>query len=84
MTMPREATIEDLPVLLALGAALHAESPRYRRLSFDADRLDATLRQLIGQVNGFVRIAGDGGTVDGVMVRSERVSLMKWRRLEVA
>ena len=68
MTMPREATIEDLPVLLALGEAMHAESPRYRRLSFDADRLEATLRQLIGQVNGFVRIAGDGGAVDGVMV----------------
>jgi len=68
MTMIRDAALDDLPVLLALGEAMHAESPRYRRLSFDADRLEATLRQLIGQVNGFVQIASAGGTVDGVMV----------------
>ena len=45
--MIRAATHDDLPALVALGAFLHDESPRYRVRSFDPVRCSEHLRSLI-------------------------------------
>lgn len=68
--MIRAATLDDLPQLLRLGAAMHAESPRFSRLRFSATRLEATLRALIGVPHGFVMVATaerDGWLVGGMV-----------------
>lgn len=67
--MIRAATLDDLPQLLRLGAAMHAESPRFSRLHFSAVRLEATLRALMDSPRGFVMVASaDSGWLVGGMV----------------
>ena len=63
--MIRAATLDDLPALLHLGALMHAESPRFSRLRFDAGRLEDTLRLAIE--HGFARVAIQGETMIGGM-----------------
>lgn len=38
----------DIPAVVAMGRAMHAESPRYARLSFSAEKVEALLRRMIG------------------------------------
>lgn len=66
--MIRPATADDLPSLLALGERMHAESPRFSRLRFDADRLRSTLSSLIGSDSGFLWVAENAaGNLTGGM-----------------
>lgn len=65
--MIRKATLDDLPTLLALGASMHAESPRFSRLAFSASRLEETLRALILLPRGFVLVAELDGELIGGM-----------------
>lgn len=40
-------TLDDIPVVIAMGRALHAESPRYSRLSFSDDKVTALVRSMV-------------------------------------
>jgi len=66
--MIREAVLDDLPALLALGEMMHTESPRFRRLRFSRERLAATLTNVIGQPHGFAMVMDKGGAVVGGMI----------------
>lgn len=59
--MIRAATIDDVSRLLELGQMLHAESPRWRRLSFDVAKVEAQLLDLITSPDGFAWVACDAG-----------------------
>lgn len=63
----RPATIDDLPRLVELGRAMHAESPRYRRLTYAGDKVRRTLGTLIRSSSGFVAVAEDSGQIFGVL-----------------
>jgi GNAT superfamily N-acetyltransferase len=63
--MLRAATPADLPALLELGAVMHAESPRFSRLSFDAGRLEQTLGALLATPDGFLWVAEREGRIVG-------------------
>jgi len=65
--MIRPATHDDLPALLALGARMHAESPRFSRLTFSGVRLRQTLTALIDSPQGFLWVAESDGRVVGGM-----------------
>lgn len=58
--MIRNATVDDVPALVDLGRLMHAESPRFSRMTFSATRLAQTLRGLIA-ADQFVMVAADGG-----------------------
>lgn len=55
--MIRIATLDDVPALLELGARMHAESPRYRRLQFSAPKVERTLTMMIGSDDAIVLVA---------------------------
>lgn len=63
--MVRDATLDDIPAMVALGAIMHAES-RYSFMAYDGEKVAATLRALIG--TGFVRVHVKDGEIDGGMV----------------
>lgn len=63
----RDATLDDVPALLALGQRMHAESPRFRQIEFDSDRLQMTLEQLLASPGGFIMVGEQDG-IAGVMV----------------
>lgn len=64
--MIRAATHTDVPDLIELGAMMHAESPRFRRLMFRPDKLEAMARPLMD--NGIVLLAEDRGRVVGMAI----------------
>lgn len=43
----RPATLADMPVMLAMGAALHAESPRYQNLRYSPEKVEALGRRAL-------------------------------------
>ncbi|MFN0185634.1 MAG: N-acetyltransferase family protein [Aquabacterium sp.] len=57
--MIREASDRDIPALVALGRAMHDESPRWCRLAYDAEKVANTLRVLVGAPWGYVWVAED-------------------------
>jgi len=63
--MVRDATLDDIPAMVALGAIMHAES-RYNFMAYDGEKVSATLRSLIGV--GFARVHERDGEIDGGMV----------------
>lgn len=63
--MVRDATHDDIPALVALGAIMHAES-RHSFMAYGAEKVAETLRALIG--SGFVRVHVKDDVIDGVMV----------------
>lgn len=65
--MIRPANAMDIPVLLDLGERMHAESPRFSRLTFSRSRLHDTLRSLIDSPSGFLWVAELNGAVIGGM-----------------
>ncbi|AET91080.1 hypothetical protein BYI23_B004730 [Burkholderia sp. YI23] len=65
--MIRHATREDLPALVELGRQMAAESPRYSRLAYSAEKVGAMLGNMIDSENGFVMLAELDGVVAGVM-----------------
>lgn len=64
--MIRAATHTDVPDLIELGAMMHAESPRFRRLTFRPDKLEAMARPLMD--SGIVLLAEDRGRVVGMII----------------
>jgi RimJ/RimL family protein N-acetyltransferase len=65
--MIRIANEKDIPVLVEMGAAMHAESPRYRDKSFDPAMLAEFLRILITGEDFCVFIAERGGDPAGMI-----------------
>ena len=67
MADTRIATLADIDALIALGAVMHAESPRFSRYGFMPERLRESLQWVI-EGNGRIWIAEQGGEVLGVFV----------------
>jgi GNAT superfamily N-acetyltransferase len=65
--MLREATLDDLDQLLAIGRRMAEESPRFGRLQFDAERLAVTLRAAIESPYAFTWVCARGDRVVGCM-----------------
>ncbi len=65
--MIRPASAFDLPQLLDLGELMHAESPRFSRLTFSRARLHDTLRGLLTHPGGFLWVGEEGETLVGGM-----------------
>ncbi|WP_443115482.1 GNAT family N-acetyltransferase [Herbaspirillum seropedicae] len=65
--MIRPATLDDMPVLLAMGRAMHAESPRWRRLKYCEPKVEAMLLGLIESPRGLVLMAERGGEIVGAI-----------------
>lgn len=63
--MVRDATLADIPAMVALGTIMHAES-RYSFMPYDGEKVAITLKTLIGA--GFVRVHERDGEIDGGMV----------------
>lgn len=66
--MIRPATVADIPQLLELGAAMHAEAPNFAALPFDASRLEASLVAMIGDGDTLVAVAERHGALVGVLL----------------
>ena len=69
MAEVRRAVPADMDVLLAMGRALHAESPRYRAESYDDAKVQALTERLTGPdapEDATVFVATIGGAVVGV------------------
>lgn len=65
--MIREAALSDIARLVELGRVMHAESPVFSRLSFDADVLADTLAQVVRSEHGFAWVLEvDGEVVGGI------------------
>lgn len=64
--MIRPANPLDLPALLDLGERMHAESPRFSRLTFSRARLHNTLRGLLDSPAGFLWVAEQGVVIGGM------------------
>lgn len=64
--MIREAVADDLPHLVELGRAMHAES-RFATLRFDPARLNQTLAGLLENPGGFLWVAEHSAGVVGCM-----------------
>ena len=63
----RQADELDLPRLMELGRAMHAEAPTFRGLDFDAAKVEATLRHAMNQGLVLVHV-DDEGRIDGGFV----------------
>lgn len=66
--MIRLADINDIPDLLAMGERMHAESPHFRKIQFSAEKLKATLENVLAADGGFLVVAEVRGAVVGVMM----------------
>jgi GNAT superfamily N-acetyltransferase len=55
--MIRDATVNDLPALRALGERMHAESPVFSTAKFDPGKLERLAVSLIGMAGGIVLVA---------------------------
>lgn len=65
--MIREATTADIPELLALGEAMHAES-RYARMAWCTPKVCGLMDMLLATDDGLVLVAErDGVTIGGFM-----------------
>ena len=65
MTSVRVATLDDIPALVEMGAAMRAESPRYRSQSFDPAKVTQIAHQLIPTKG--VGVAERDGKIIGMM-----------------
>lgn len=77
MAKVRRAGAADLSILVEMGRALHAESPRYRGMRYDPDKVRRLARELTGNLLaelGAVFVAEEAGEVVGVaaVVAAER------------
>lgn len=62
----RKATGSDIGDLIELGAAMHAESPRYRDLEFVPEKLAALADHVLPL--GLAIVADDGGVLVGMLI----------------
>lgn len=65
MTTARKATLDDLPVMLAMGAAMHEES-RYATYALDLAKVERLFTKLITSPQGIVLLTPNGLLVGGV------------------
>lgn len=65
--MIRDATLADIPQLVDLGRQMAAESPRYSRLPYSAEKLDRLFRHLVESPNGFLMLWQDRESISGSM-----------------
>lgn len=63
--MIRRATLEDVATIVELGRLMHAESPRWRRLSYSPAKVAMMMEALIGSPLGFVAVAVRGEQIVG-------------------
>lgn len=63
--MIRQATHNDIPRMVELGRAMHGESPVFCRLTFDADKLAATIATAIDSPAGFAWVSEHDGVLAG-------------------
>jgi len=63
----RAAMQSDIPALVDIARAMHAESPRYSRLTFDGMKVRQTLSALLHDSAGFVAVAERGGRIVGAL-----------------
>jgi GNAT superfamily N-acetyltransferase len=68
MTDVRRGTAADIPRLVELGQAMHAESPRFSPYRFDPERLAGSLRGLLDMPLGLVLVAEHDGLIVGGML----------------
>lgn len=68
MSMIRAATTDDIPRMVELGRAMHAESPAFGAMRFDADKLAGVIAAAMGSPVGFAMVAERDGEVIGGMV----------------
>lgn len=68
MASVRKATLKDVAALVALGAVMHAESPRFSRHPYMPERATATLQYLLGEETGCVFVAERDGSIVGMFV----------------
>lgn len=66
--MIRPAAHDDIQRMVDLGASMHAESPAFRGMRFDGDKVAEVIEGLILSPLGFVRVAELGGVVIGGML----------------
>lgn len=68
----RFATHADIPTMIEMARALHAESPRYSRLSFAPEKLERLALHLMGTLStgmqGALLVAEHEGEVAGMFV----------------
>ena len=66
--MIRVATLADVPQLVELGKRVHAESPRYSRLSYSEARVADALEGLITNVDGLALVHEHEGRIAGYVL----------------
>lgn len=66
--MLRSAVPDDLPALIEMGRAMHAESPNFSRYAFSADVLKRSLLAFMASADGFVVVYEREGDPVGVVV----------------
>ncbi|KAF1041780.1 GNAT family N-acetyltransferase [Xylophilus sp.] len=66
--MIEHATLADVPELVSLGRLMVAESPRWRRLEYSADRVGRTITALIESSSGAVFVARQEGQIIGTIL----------------
>jgi GNAT superfamily N-acetyltransferase len=64
----RQATHNDIPAIVALGKSMHDESPFFRALEWDAEKVAQTAAALIEAAHGFVRVVEQDGQIVGGMM----------------
>lgn len=62
----RAAVEADIPALVELGRAMHAESPRYSKLAYNAEKVAALAARIVP--SGGALVAENNGILVGMMV----------------
>lgn len=64
--MIRRAAAADIPAIVAFSIAMHAESPQYRAMNLNPDKVAAALEAMLGRpLTALVLVIDNGGTLDG-------------------
>lgn len=66
MVSARRATPQDLDVIVRMGEAMHAESPRYRGANFDAAKVLALAVRMLEEPSAGLFVAESGRQVIGM------------------
>lgn len=66
--MIRAATLDDVPALVAMGALMAAESPRYSRLRYSPAKVRALVEHVVSTGEGFMWVSVDDGQITGLML----------------
>lgn len=68
MTVIRKGNCTDIPAIISMARDMHAESPRYRTLGFDAEKINAlALGLILNPEAGGVLVAEQNGYLVGML-----------------